>query len=1067
MPFKLTKTSSDILPWGRSVSFNTTSYISTPANAVFNPGNTGAWTLEAWFYPRATTSGRVVLLGNGLSWGHALQIAWGTTTTSKFTFQQQNGSTGVVWTGVSAASYALNTWYHLAVSKDGSNNIKCFINGVEETAISQTNITSTIATNNKLLVNSQFSNLGTGDGCDCFTSNVRWIKGTALYTASFTAPTSPFNVVANTSLLACHDTSIKDGSVNNFAITNNNSATVSTATPFVVSTKSVLFNGINQRLTVPNNAAFQFGTGDFTIECWMYCRDFGTLATTYNRILCVGSTFMLGTGTGAEFVIYASSSNTPGGVTYNLAGNTGNIGATISSGTSVMDTNRWYHLAMTRQSGTMYGFIDGGLLYSVNNTASVSGTSGVSIGGGLGATSYFSGSISNVRIVKGTALYTASFTAPTSPLTSVASCSLLTCNLPTIVDSSNNNFTITNNGSTVSSVVPFNAVGYGYKFKNVNNTSVAAGTQRAIFGYGYINSDPGVSITNLVSNTGIVATDTTGVGTARLALAAAGYGTDKAIFGYGYNGSANVSMTNKVSNTGVVSTDTTGVGTSRRQLAAAGYGTDKAIFGYGNRTGALSMTNLVSNTGVVATDTTGVGTARQGLAAVGYGTDKAIFGYGEVVTTKYSITNKVSNTGVVATDTTGVGTAREGLAAAGYGTDKAIFGYGYTSVNVSMTNKVSNTGVVSTDTTGVGTSRRQLAAAGYGTDKAIFGYGYTGVSVSMTNLVSNTGVVATDTTGVGTARQYLAAAGFSTAGPASSGMNFKKVYPDPIVVFGTQKAIFGYGNNGATNYSITNLVSNTGVVANDTTGVGTARNSLAAAGYGSNKAIFGYGLAGSNYSITNLVSNTGVVATDITGVGTARYDLAAAGYGTDKAIFGYGSGPTSLTNLVSNTGVVSTDTTGVGTSRSRLAAAGYGSDKAIFGYGFTTVNVSMTNLVSNTGVVATDTTGVGTARRGLAAAGYGSDKAIFGYGYTGAATAITNLVSNTGVVATDTTGVGTARYYLAAAGYGSDKAIFGYGQTNVALSMTNLVSNTGVVSTDTTGVGTARSGLAAAGYSLT
>ena len=93
---------------------------------------------------------------------------------------------------------------------------------------------------------------------------------------------------------------------------------------------------------------------------------------------------------------------------------------------------------------------------------------------------------------------------------------------------------------------------------------------------------------------------------------------------------------------------------------------------------------------------------------------------------------------------------------------------------------------------------------------------------------------------------------------------------------------------------------------------------------GTQKAIFGYGNAGSSTAITNLVSNTGIVATDTAGVGTARYILAAAGYGTDKAIFGYGdSGLLSITNLVSNTGVVATDTTGVGTARDSLAAAGY------------------------------------------------------------------------------------------------------------------------------------------------
>jgi hypothetical protein len=84
--------------------------------------------------------------------------------------------------------------------------------------------------------------------------------------------------------------------------------------------------------------------------------------------------------------------------------------------------------------------------------------------------------------------------------------------------------------------------------------------------------------------------------------------------------------------------------------------------------------------------------------------------------------------------------------------------------------------------------------------------------------------------------------------------------------------------NSPTNTAVTNLVSNTGVVAIDTTGVGTARFGLAGSGYGSDKAIFGYGSAGTLTAITNLVSNTGVVATDTTGVGTARQYLAAAGY---------------------------------------------------------------------------------------------------------------------------------------------------------------------------------------------
>jgi hypothetical protein len=298
----------------------------------------------------------------------------------------------------------------------------------------------------------------------------------------------------------------------------------------------------------------------------------------------------------------------------------------------------------------------------------------------------------------------------------------------------------------------------------------ASGTQKAIFGFGFISGDS--NVTNIVSSTGVVATDTTGVGTAREYLSAAGYGGDKAIFG---PGDANAHVTNLVSNTGVVATDTAGVGTNKYSGAAAGYGGDKAIFGYGFAYSGytyFNITSLVSNAGVMSSDTTGVGTARQGLAAAGYGGDKAIFGFGETNGANYkNMTNLVSNSGVVASDTTGVGTARSRLAAAGYGGDKALFGYGEAggagAVSLSMTNLVSNTGVVSSDVTGVGLVRRNLAAAGYGGDKAIFGFGYAEVDYSYTyynhtNLVSNTGVVSSDVTGVGSARQDLGAAGFST-----------------------------------------------------------------------------------------------------------------------------------------------------------------------------------------------------------------------------------------------------------------------------------------------------------------
>ena len=286
----------------------------------------------------------------------------------------------------------------------------------------------------------------------------------------------------------------------------------------------------------------------------------------------------------------------------------------------------------------------------------------------------------------------------------------------------------------------------------------------------------------------------------------------------------------------------------------------------------------------------------------------------------------------------------------------------------------------------------------------------------------------------------------------------------------TQRAIFAYGDTGSVT-NISNLVNSSGVVAADVTGVGTARAGLAAATYGGDKAIFGYGGEG---SLTNLVSNSGVVSTDTTGVGTVRNFLAATSYGGDKAIFGYGdiySGGYiiySLKNLVSNSGVVASDVTGVGTARRELSATTYGGDKGMFAYGNSggATMVSLKNLISNTGVVAADVSGVGTARNLLAASYYGEDKAIFAYGQSsGGNTNVSNLVTNLGVIGADVSGVGTSRRGLAAASYGGDKGVFAFGYSGANVSLKNLVNNSGVISADVTGVGTGRSNLGAAGYS--
>ena len=583
----------------------------------------------------------------------------------------------------------------------------------------------------------------------------------------------------NSCSLLCHFDSLNpagrfiDNSRNKLNLTSSGNVSLSTA-QYEFGGNSGYFNG--GWLTLPFQNSFTFGTSDFTVEFWIYPTNLGAnLANQQIFFTAQGSN-----GLGISFF-----NNTVHISQYGVADLYDFTSAQIAN-------NIWAYVAVSRNGTNFRCFVNGvqaGITQT--NSTNFAGSSTSYIGAGVGILPFY-GYADELRITKGVARYTSNFTPSSTPFPNSRN-QVLTKYVGLVggIDDkyvdygveklSNSSLKLTRltypnqpligSGSLSGSVsrVYVNVLDY----TNVSVTSsysrraltasyllpASNNTTKAIFGYGYTSA--AVSITNLVSNTGVVANDTTGVGTARYLLAAAGYGTDKAIFGYGYNDSINLSITNLVSNTGVVANDTTGVGTARNNLAAAGYGTDKAIFGYGYTSANVSMTNLVSNTGVVATDTTGIGTARNALAAAGYGGDKAIFGYGTTGAV-VSMTNLVSNTGVVATDTTGIGTARNALAATGYGTDKAIFGYGTTGTNVSMTNLVSNTGVVATDTTGVGTARYHLKSAGYGGDKAIFGYGYTGTNVSMINLVSNTGVVANDTTGIGTARWGLSAAGYST-----------------------------------------------------------------------------------------------------------------------------------------------------------------------------------------------------------------------------------------------------------------------------------------------------------------
>ena len=213
---------------------------------------------------------------------------------------------------------------------------------------------------------------------------------------------------------------------------------------------SINFNG-SSALTYPNNSAFSFGTGDFTVEFWVYLTSFTSYVWLFD--------FYNSSYTGLPFNININSS---GPFRY------GNSGIVIT-GTTTPSTNTWYHVAVTRSGTSTKMFINGtqeGSTYTDTTNYTLPSGSQPVVGSRGNYDSYkLYGNMSNVRVVKGTALYTSNFTPSTIPLTAVSGTSLLlyTVSGAYTADNSGNGFTATATGSPAwNQLSPF-ATGLGYK----------------------------------------------------------------------------------------------------------------------------------------------------------------------------------------------------------------------------------------------------------------------------------------------------------------------------------------------------------------------------------------------------------------------------------------------------------------------------------------------------------------------------------------------------------------------------------------------------------------------------
>jgi len=420
------------------------SYTNNSGQVINGPTNLavlsiGPFTIEAWIKPNALTADMLVVENAHWNGGNGGGFRVYVTAAGKIRLDVVNGTWNTYPTVItSTLSIPIGDYTHVAIVRNSSNAIQIYLNGTLDSAT---------ATNSSTFSNMSYSS-GTGGlgqlrigasqtdstfpfPFNGFISNLRIVPGVAVYTGTFAIPSYPLNATqsAGTNIAAIGP-----------AIPNNG--------------YSVLFNPTTsalQYLTVPYNSIFDIPLNtQWTLECWVFTNSTGTF-TIANRNWTYG-------GNGPTWAFSLNGGNTP---VWNIAG-TGSATYVMAVSTLSGTLGQWNHYAFTRDSlNVVRIFVNGQVGVTRTDGQAMTNAAGavyIGISSNLATASIASGHISNLRIVKGQALYTAAFTPSTSPLTTTSQGAtasnviLLTCQSATLIDNGTGNggvgFTISAFGSS-------------------------------------------------------------------------------------------------------------------------------------------------------------------------------------------------------------------------------------------------------------------------------------------------------------------------------------------------------------------------------------------------------------------------------------------------------------------------------------------------------------------------------------------------------------------------------------------------------------------------------------------
>jgi len=260
------------------------------------------------------------------------------------------------------------------------------------------------------------------------TDGVGTAQRTASFSIAFQIQNSRYTSLLISANAAGTNSTFTDSSSSGHTITASGVPTQGSFTPYRKGVYSIDFDGSDDYIYTQSNLTdFDFGTGQFTISFWFYATH-----QTNNQ----GAGIISGQNHGGFNIQYDNE----------YWGNSNRIHMYLAGlsepaiQTGSLSVNQWHYISVQRESTTSLkiyadGIQAGALTLSASYVMKLSGTD-VRIGRGFdinGSGAYFKGTVSDLRIVKGS---NSGFAVPTEPLTAVTNTKLLACSLPYIGDAS-------------------------------------------------------------------------------------------------------------------------------------------------------------------------------------------------------------------------------------------------------------------------------------------------------------------------------------------------------------------------------------------------------------------------------------------------------------------------------------------------------------------------------------------------------------------------------------------------------------------------------------------------------